>query len=54
MRNRKRVWVADDAANLAQDRENGGRINHEALLAYAGRLGVIVHAGIYFPRYNGL
>ncbi len=54
MRNRKRVWVADDAANLAQDRESGCRINHEALLAYAARLGVIVHAGIYFPRYNGL
>lgn len=55
MRNRKRVWVADDAANLAQDnRDNGCRANHEAILAYAARLGVIVQAGIYFPRYNGM
>ena len=36
MRNRKRVVVADDAANLALDaRGNVSRINHEALLAYA-------------------
>lgn len=53
MRNRKRVWVADDAANLAQG-DTGYRINHAAILAYAARLGVIVQAGIYFPRYNGL
>ncbi len=54
MRNRKRVWVADDAANLAQDRDTSWRVSHEALLAYAARLGIIVQAGIYFPRYNGL
>ncbi len=54
MRNRKRVWVADDAANLAQDRDTGWRVNHEALLAYAAHLGIIVQAGIYFPRYNGM
>jgi len=53
MRNRKRVWVADDAANLAQG-DNSCRVNHEAILAYAAHLGVIVQAGIYFPRYSGM
>jgi uncharacterized LabA/DUF88 family protein len=53
MRNRKRVWVVDDAANLAQG-DPGWRVNHAAILAYAARLGVIVQAGIYFPRYNGM
>ena len=48
MRNRKRVMVADDAANLALDvRDNGSRINHEALLAYANGLGTVVQAGFY-------
>lgn len=55
MRNRKRVMVADDAANLALDaRDNGSRINHEALLTYGSGCGTIVQAGIYFPRYNGM
>ena len=55
MRNRKRVLVADDAANLAQGaRDNGGRIHHEALLAYGARLGPIVQAGLYYPRHNGM
>ena len=55
MRNRKRVLVADDAANLALDaRDNGSRINHEALLAYANGLGTVVQAGFYYPRNNGM
>jgi uncharacterized LabA/DUF88 family protein len=55
MRNRKRVWIADDAANLALDaRDNGRSVNHEALLAYGNQLGTIVQAGIYFPRHNGM
>ena len=55
MRNRKRVLVADDAANLALDvRDNGSRINHEALLAYATGLGTVVQAGFYYPRNNGM
>lgn len=55
MRNRKRVMVADDAANLVLDaRDNGSRINHEALLAYADGLGTVVQAGFYYPRHNGM
>ena len=56
MRNRKRVMVADDAANLALDArdDNGSRINHEALLAYANGLGTVVQAGFYYPRNNGM
>ena len=55
MRNRKRVLVADDAANLALDaRDNGSRINHEALLTYANGLGTVVQAGFYYPRNNGM
>lgn len=55
MRTRKRVWIVDDAANLALDaREDGRTIQHEALLAYGGQLGTIMYAGIYFPRHNGM
>lgn len=55
MRSRKRVMIADDAANLALDaRENGRTINHEALLAYGQQLGTVVQANIYFPRYAGI
>ncbi len=55
MRNRKRVVVADDAANLDLDgRDNGCRIQHDAILAYAARLGTVVQAGIYFPRHSGM
>jgi hypothetical protein len=55
MRNRKRVLVVDDAANLNQDRrDHSWRINHEAILTYAAGLGTIVEAGIYFPRYTGI
>lgn len=55
MRNRKRVLVADDGANLALGAQgNGNRVHHEALLAYASSLGPIVQAGLYYPRHNGM
>ena len=50
----KRVLVATDTANLyAQARENGGRVNYQALLNYANELGTVVKSCAYVPQDNG-
>lgn len=55
MANKRRVLVADDAANLAQAAQsNGCRVYHEELLTYSSRHGQVIWAGLYCPRHNGM